>query len=136
MNRITYIELADKKYPLSFSLAAAKNIASKYGDLAVLDEALTFDKITAETIDIIGYTLAVLMRQGCAYMNRFAKDIPSEPDAHVEDGKYIFLEQDEIEMCIGIQDAKAINAIMEAISASSQTEVEAASKKEEASKAG
>lgn len=135
MKRITYIELAGEKYPLSFSLAAAKSIAAKYGDLTALDEALSFEKITEETIDIIGYTLAVLMRQGCAYMNRFAKDIPPEPDVHVEDDAYTFLSQDEIEMCIGIQDAKAINAITEAIKASSETEIEATSKKGEASKA-
>lgn len=136
MNRITYIELAGKKYPLSFSLGAAKAIAAKYGDLGKLDEAITIEKLDEETIDIISYTIAALMKQGAAYKNQFEIDLPPEPGAHIEDGRYIALSQEEIEMCIGIKSEKMITAIMDAIDASSDKELEADSKNEKASKVG
>lgn len=134
MNRITYMELAGKKYPLVFSLGAAKKIAEKYGDLEKLDEALSLETVDAETLDMLGYALAVLMQQGCAYKNKFEKDLPPEPDAHMEDGKYITLTQEEIETCVGFGSEQMTAPILEALGRSMDTELETESKNEGAPK--
>jgi hypothetical protein len=39
MSRITEIEIAGKKYPLNFSVKAAKEVSKRYGDIANIDKA-------------------------------------------------------------------------------------------------
>ena len=39
MSRITEIEIAGRKYPLNFSVRAAKEVANRYGDISSVGEA-------------------------------------------------------------------------------------------------
>lgn len=44
MNRITYVEIAGKKYPLSFSLSALKEISNRFGGIEEMYAFLTDEK--------------------------------------------------------------------------------------------
>lgn len=124
MNRITFMEIAGKKYPLSFSLGASRAIAKKLGGIDKLDGIFS-GNIDEKTIDSLSYILAALMQQGAAYLNRFEADLPPEPGADYANGKYNFLTQEEIEMAVNITDPQLIAAITGCISGSSQTEIDA-----------
>lgn len=134
MNRVTYIELAGEKYPLVFSLGAAKKITEKYGEIDKIDEVLSLEHLDSETLGAISGILEILIRQGCEYKNRFEGHLPPEMGAHTEDGKYVPLTQEEIELCIGLYDGKAIDAIAGAINASSKQELQVETKNETAPK--
>lgn len=136
MNRITYMEIAGKKYPLVFSLGAAKKIAEKCGSLENFDEILRIETMDEKTLDTVGWVLELLMQQGCAYKNKFEKDLPPEPDAHMEDGEYIALTHEEIDLCVGLNNEEMIIPILKAINKSMETELETDSKNDEAPKAG
>lgn len=136
MNRVTYMELAGRKYPLVFSLGAAKEIAKRCGNLEEFEKILKVDVLDVETMDTLGYVLAVLAKQGCAYKNKFEKDIPPEPGAYMEDGKYVAPSQEEIEMCVGLNPEQMITPILEALAKSTETELETESKNEKAPKGG
>lgn len=127
MKRLGYFEIAGKRYPLSFSLGASKAIAQKFGSISKMGATLNNMKDMDErTIDDLTYIVALLMKQGAAYKNVFEKDLPIPEDAPVdEDGKYVALEQDQVEIGIGIPDAKElITAIMEAMGKGTERELE------------
>ena len=65
-NRITEIEIAGRKYPLNFSLAAAEKVAERYGDITNIGDAFT-DKPVAEMISEMAWIFALLIEQGAAY---------------------------------------------------------------------
>ncbi len=127
MKRLGYFEIAGKRYPLSFSLGASKAIAQKFGSISKMGETLNNMKdMDEKTIDDLTYIVSLLMKQGAAYKNVFEKDLPIPEDAPVdENGKYVALEQDQVEIGIGIPDAKElIAAIMEAMGKGTETELE------------
>lgn len=134
MNRVTYINIAGKNYPLIFSLAAAKALTERFGDLSKMDEVLKFEKIDFETLDAVAWTLTVLIKQGVAYMNEFHSNIPVPENAAHENGAYIDIEQEELEKHIGFKSTIYIDAIYDALIASQQTEIETDSKNVEAPK--
>lgn len=127
MNRLTYMEIAGKNYPLSFSLGACKAIAKKFGSIEKMGEALEdIEGINEGTIDDITYILSVLIAQGCAYKNIFEKDFPIEENAPVEDGKYIPLSPEELEIGVGLMGtSEIIAAISGCMNKSKETEIEA-----------
>lgn len=134
MNRVTYINIAGKNYPLIFSLAAAKALTERFGDLSKMDEVLKFEKIDFETLDAVAWTLTVLIKQGVAYMNEFHSNIPVLKDVAHENGAYIDITQEELEKHIGFKSTIYIDAIYDALVASQYTEIETESKKQEAPK--
>lgn len=122
---VSYLKLAGKNYPLSFSLGASKRIAQKYGSINKIEEKLTFEELTEETIDVITDLVELLINQGCAYKNVFEKNLPAEKDAPIVDGKYIPLSREEIEIVIGFDDFdNIIEAIMRCVNSSAKTEIE------------
>lgn len=124
---ISYINIAGKNYPLSFSLMAQKLFIREYGDLGKL-EKLESGELGEETIDILTSLVEILISQGCAYKNYFEKDVPTKETDPVENGKWIPLERDAIEIGIGYSDfVDVINAVFEAINSSRKTEIEAES---------
>jgi hypothetical protein len=66
MERIMEIEIAGTKYPLNFSVKAAKEVSKKYGDVSKIADALS-EKNVADTMGELIWLLALLIDQGVAY---------------------------------------------------------------------
>lgn len=112
MNRITEIEIADKKYPLNFSTKAAKEVAKRYGDVSNIGEAFT-GKTTDEMMDEAIWILALLIEQGVAY-----KKI-------VDNEEIKGLNREELEVVMGVFDFSNLkNTILGAMTAGMNREVE------------
>ena len=127
MKRLGYFEIAGKQYPLSFSLGASKAIAQKFGSISQMGESLkNMQEMDEKTIDDLTYIISLLMHQGAAYKNVFERDQPIPDHAPVdEDGKYVALEPEELEVGIGISDAgEIVAAIMDAIGKGTERELE------------
>lgn len=127
MDRITYVEIAGSKYPLSFSLGASKAFAKKFGSIDKMGEVMrgAGDGVNMETLDAITYIMATLIHQGVAYMNLFCKDLPPEKDVRIEDGKYVALTEEELDVAVDLNNAgDLIAAITGAMNTSGKTELE------------
>ncbi len=112
MNRITEIEIAGKKYPLNFSLKAAKKLAEKYGDIQNIGDALNTQN-TSQQMETATFMLYILIDQGCAY-----KRIMEE-----EDIKAPTLE--ELEIIVGVADfANISQTLMDAMTAGMKPTIE------------
>lgn len=114
MNRIVEIEIAGKKYPLSFSLGAAKKIANKYGSLEkAFNKMTTAKETTSEMLESLVFILSVLIKQGCDYMRIF------------EGAEIKPISEEEIENVISISDIERIaNAVIAAMNSSQKKEIE------------
>lgn len=124
MNRITYVKIAGKSYPMSFSLGASKKIIEKYGSAQKMQTAMKKSD-DVEKLSIVTDMLALLIAQGCAYKNYFEKDIPAPDDAPLVDGKWTPLPAEVIEIALGVMDvAEVTQKIEECISIGSKKEVE------------
>ena len=124
MNRITYVKIAGKSYPMSFSLGASKKIIEKYGSAQKMQTAMKKSD-DVEKLSIVTDMLALLIAQGCAYKNYFEKDIPVPDDAPIIDGKWTPLPAEVIEIALGVMDvAEVTQKIEECISIGSKKEVE------------
>lgn len=136
MNRITTIEIAGKKYPLSFTLGASKEFIRRFGSLEKMTEIISdMNEVTEDIIDAIVTILEVLIMQGCAYLNTFEKDLPVREGLRHEE-KYIALSREEIEIGLGVFDASKIaKAIFDCLNASNEKEIETESKNASAPKA-
>ena len=131
MDRITYVEIAGSKYPLSFSLGASKAFAKKFGSIDKMGEVMRSagDGVNMETLDAITYIMAVLIQQGVAYMNLFCKDLPPEKGVRIEDGKHVALTEEELDVAVDLNNAgDLIAAITGAMNTSGKTELEVQSK--------
>lgn len=127
MNRLSYIEIAGRQYPLSFSLGATKAISKRFGSTEKMVKVLKGIKdVDEKTIDDLVFIIEVLIRNGCEYMNIFCKNEPIPEKAAVEDGKYIPLTAHEIEIGILLTDSgRLIGAISGCMNISQKTEIEA-----------
>lgn len=124
MNRITYVKIAGKSYPMSFSLGASKKIIEKYGSAQKMQTTMKKSD-DVEKLSIVTDMLALLIAQGCAYKNYFEKDIPAPDDAPIIDGKWTPLPAEVIEIALGVMDvAEVTQKIEECISIGSKKEVE------------
>lgn len=91
MNRISEIEIAGVKYPLNFSVKAAKEISDRYGDISKIGDAFT-DKPIGEMMSEATWLLSLLIRQGIAYKK-------------IVEGKEIKeISEDELEIIMGVAD--------------------------------
>lgn len=112
MNRITEIEIAGSKYPLNFSVKAAKEVAKRYGDISNIGDAFT-NKTMDEMMDEANWILALLIEQGVAY-----KKIVEGEDIKA-------LTKDELEIVMGVSDfADLKNTLLGAMMAGMKREVE------------
>lgn len=109
MNRIVYIEIVGKNYPMSFSLMAAKKIAAKNGNVEkVLDSVKNDGGTTPEVVDALVDILELLISQGCAYKNYFEKDVPVKETDPVIDGKWTALPREALEIAVSISELDQI----------------------------
>lgn len=100
-NRITEFEIAGTKYPLNFSVKAAREVSTRYGDVSNIGNALS-GKNTADTMAELTWILALLISQGVAYKrivdNEECKGITQE-ELEVVMGGADFLGLNEVVMC-------------------------------------
>lgn len=124
MNRITYVKIAGKEYPMSFSLGATKKVIEKYGSTSKMQSELKKSS-EVDKIGMISELLSLLIYQGCAYKNYFEKDIPAPENAPIVDGKWTPLPADAIDIALGVMDIEEVSKkIEECMSSGSNKEVE------------
>lgn len=112
MNRITEIEIAGTKYPLNFSLVAAKEVAKRYGGIESVTDI--FDgKSTDEMMDEATWLLALLIDQGVEYKK-------------IIDGEEVRkLTQDDLGVVMGVFEFKGLkDTLIGAMMAGMEREVE------------
>lgn len=138
MNRITFIEIGGKSFPLSFSLGMLKDISRKFGSFNKIEDAMSKidEEMTEESIEVISFLVYILIKQGALYCNTFGNGQPlPENIAKDENGKILALTQEQVEVGLSIENIEdAMKCISEAMTGSSQTEIEVQSdsKNEEA----
>ncbi len=144
MERCIFVEIAGKQYPMSFSLGATKKIIGKFGSTQNMMKKLKkvqkpdnpedqeeknmefSERDSLEALETISFILEVLIAQGCAYKNYFEKDLPVPVNAPVEDGKWIPLPKEALDIAIQVADTKEIvGKISECVHQGSKKKVEA-----------
>ena len=142
MERCVFVEIAGKQYPMSFSLGATKKIIGKFGSTQNMMKELKatqgegpedqeknielLERDSLEALETISFILEILIAQGCAYKNYFEKDLPVPVDAPVENGKWIPLPKEALDIAIQIADTKKIvEKISECVKQGSKKKVEA-----------
>lgn len=112
MNRITEMEIAGKKYPLNFSLKAAREVAKRYGDISNVTDAFN-GKAVDEMMDEAAWILALLLQQGAEYKK-------------VVDGEDIkIFTKGELEVVLGVADFAGLKeTLMDAMLAGMKREIE------------
>lgn len=113
MNRISEIEIAGKKYPLNFSVKAARAVDEKFGSLDKLSGVIGVSDNFTENMYNIHWMLILLMEQGAAYKK-------------LVDGEDIVIPtSDDLEVLIGAPDlVPAQAAILQSIGLSMKPTVE------------
>lgn len=113
MNRITEFELAGKKYPLNFSVKAARMVDEKYGGIEKLANAFDGSSGIGKMMTTLTDIMHVLMEQGAAYQK-------------ITDGKETDIPSlDEFEVLIGMGDITMLQqSLFEAIGIGSTATVE------------
>lgn len=112
MDRITEIEIAGKKYPLNFSVKAAKEVSKRYGDIENVSDAFT-DKEMSEMMDEATWILALLIEQGVAYKKIVEGEELTAPT------------KDELEIIMGVADfADLKDTLLGSMMAGMEREVE------------
>lgn len=126
MSRLTYIKIAGKNYPMSFSLGASKKLIEKFGGVEKIQSELSKPGKDLKKLDLIIYVLSLLISQGCAYKNYFEKDMPVPEDSPVIDGKWVPIPQEVLEIAVQMQDMEELTEKISAcIARSNKKEVEA-----------
>lgn len=139
MERCVFVEIAGKQYPMSFSLGATKKIIGKFGSTQNMMKNLKkaqekgneenmelSDRDSLEALETISFILEILIAQGCAYKNYFEKDLPAPVNAPIEDGKWIPLPKEALDIAIQIADTKKIvEKISECVNQGSKKKIEA-----------
>ena len=139
MERCIFVEIAGKQYPMSFSLGATKKIIGKFGSTQNMMKKLKkdqekgneenmklSDRDSLEALETISFILEILIAQGCAYKNYFEKDLPAPVNAPIEDGKWIPLPKEALDIAIQIADTKRIvEKISECVNQGSKKKIEA-----------
>lgn len=113
MNRISEIEIAGKKYPLNFSVKAAKTVDEKFGSLDGISGVIGAAEDFSTNLYNIHWMLCLLMQQGAAYKKLADGEEVEIPSA------------DDLEILIGAPDlVMAQAAILESIGLSVKPTVE------------
>lgn len=130
MNRITFIEIGEKSFPLSFSLGLIKGINGRFGSFSNIEEAFNSieEELSNESIEAISYLIYQMIHQGAMYLNTFGEtgNVP-ENIAKTPDGKFMELTEEQIEVGLSINDIeKSISAITKAMDISNEQELSVA----------
>lgn len=101
--RIEFLEIGGRKYPLSFSLATAERITSKYKNVEQLMRILQ-DKNVSDfnKLHIVCEVLSAMMYSGAEYYNAL-KMQPFE-GAHIEDGKFKYLSPSQLSFVLDMNE--------------------------------
>lgn len=126
MSKLTYVEIAGKTYPMSFSLGASKKLISGYGSISELQKALEQGS-ELEQLTMISKIVELLIAQGCAYKNFFECDIPAPQDAPIDsNGRWTPLSAEAIEAAVSVDDVgRLVDALSVCMTKGSQKSVEA-----------
>lgn len=112
MSRIIEIELAEKKYPLNFSVGAVEKITEEIGDIFQIGEILS-NKSAAEMMSTSVNILETLINQGIAYKKLIGEEVNPE------------VKKEDLKILIGLSDLPRIKkAILEAMTAGIKPTVE------------
>ncbi|WP_313584197.1 hypothetical protein [Lacrimispora sp.] len=111
MEKISYMEIGGKQYPLRFGIGAAKAMSEKFGSMEMMLELMK-DRSENEIFDTMIWLIEVLIRQGCAYKNIFEADLPIPDNAPVKEGKYIPLTKEEIEVGLEISSVAQLKELI------------------------
>lgn len=129
MDRTVYINIGGKEYPMRFSLAASRAISEKYGSMKKMSERMSGnggESSEAETFDVMAEITEILIRQGCAYKNFFEADMPIPENAPVENGKYVPISKEGIEIGLDMADMKELQGkIFQAFGVGAKRTIEA-----------
>lgn len=120
--KVSYIELAGRKYPMCLSLSAAAALEDAFGDLTKMGEALTQGSIRDKTT-AVNDVLRILMAAGRTYVHAEGGEVPEPLNCAPSD-------------VLDVTSGAAVNAIFSTISGDTKREVEAEPKKAEAAPAG
>lgn len=120
--KVSYIELAGRKYPMCLSLTAAAALEDTFGGLTKMGEVLTQGSIRDKTA-AVNDVLRILMAAGRTYVHAEGGEVPEPLPCNPSD-------------VLDITSGAAVKAIFSTISGDTKREVEAEPKKAEAAPAG
>lgn len=124
MRPMTYIEIAGKRYPLRFSLAAMRAVTEKFGSIDELGNVMS-GKDNEKTLESIAWVLGIMIRQGCEYKNLFDSTCTPEKNDPVKDGKYIPLSDEYLAVAMDVTDLPEMSKkITEAMKIGQSQEIE------------
>lgn len=133
MDRTVYLNVAGKAYPMRFSMGTNIRITERYGSLKGFQETILSEN-EGKALKEITWILKTLIDQGCAYKNLFEKDMPAPENAPVEDGKYVSLTEEELEIGLDLSGAGIVEIkmkIFECFGIGNKQEVEEKKEKDE-----
>ena len=120
--KVSYIELAGRKYPMCLSLGAAAALEDTFGDLTKMGEALTQGSIRDKTA-AVNDVLRILIAAGRTYVLAEGGEVPELLNCAPSD-------------VLDVTSGAAVKAIFSTITGDTKREVEAEPKKAEAAPAG
>lgn len=120
--KVSYIELAGRKYPMCLSLSAAAALEDTFGDLTKMGEALTHGSIRDKTA-AVNDVLRILIAAGRTYVLAEGGEVPELLNCAPSD-------------VLDVTSGAAVKAIFSTITGDTKREVEAEPKKAEAAPAG
>lgn len=124
MRPMIYVEIAGKRYPIRFSLAAMRAVTEKFGSIDKMGEAMSGGN-NAETLEALAWVLGVMIRQGCEYKNLFDTASAPEKNDPVENGKYIPLSDECLAVALDVKDLPEMSQkITEAMRVGQSQEIE------------
>ncbi len=98
--KIEFIELEDRKYPLTFSLSTSNEITKRYKNLHALQYMLKNEKTPLEKkVNVLCVVLAAMIYSGCQYYNAFKKQ-PYDRAPIDDEGKFIPLTAEQISLVL------------------------------------
>ena len=123
MRPMTYMEIAGKRYPMRFSLAAMRAVTEKYGSVDKMGDIMSGGN-DVNTLDALAWIAGVLIRQGCEYKNIFETAASPEKDMPVEDGKYVPLSDEALAVALDVKDIGELSEkILEAMRVGQKKEI-------------
>ena len=95
MERIVWITIGKKNYPMCFSIGAQKKIEDKYGSFKGFYEACKKNETVTEAYV---YGLETLIQYGCKRLNVLSDPTIKENGSISEEGEWLPISQEELEI--------------------------------------
>lgn len=118
--KVTYIELANQRYPLCFSLAASEKLSAEFGGLANIQSVMQSGS-ESDAIRAIDRILTILMDAGLIYQEACGEPVPLKLPCRPAD-------------LLDAQDPTVVRTILDAIIGDTEREVEVDTKNGEAAR--